>query len=369
MTEMQKWVKVRFIGYKQDGTLMKGAPGNYKPGEIYIQPFDMSKLPYWELVAPTVEPDIPETRSQDEGDVQKKINVLSIVDTYGWAWDIASKELFSNLPEKYVGHILDKNDFLSQKPNTSFFDVILVYPFTDSRVIAQLNTRNTIICIAGWEDLEKKLIWAPLQRFKYFGACNKKIAELIRKTLPNKTIWILNHGVDTNRFKPIEEKPKGFIVGWVGNQFRKIKRLPLAQESVAKVNGAELRIAGLVGSPIYRSHEKMPEFYQTISCLLVTSSTEAHSLVVYEAMSSGLPVISTCTGDTDENIVNGVNGFLLPVNCSVDQIVPILVKLRDDPSLRERIGNAARQTVLEKWMWSKVAESYINAFKGVSIRA
>lgn len=40
---------MRFI-CGEGGQLLKRAPGNYKCGEIYQQPYHMSQFPYWELV-------------------------------------------------------------------------------------------------------------------------------------------------------------------------------------------------------------------------------------------------------------------------------------------------------------------------------
>lgn len=295
---------------------------------------------------------------------ERRLNILSVVDSYGWAWDIASRELFRSLPGRYAGRVLDIKEFLSTPLDTSPFDVVLVYPFTDDQVLSWLNPRNTIICVEGWEWLER-LRQPALQRFSFFAAYNGKIAEVIRQMLPDKTVWSLSHGVDTDLFMPAEAEPAGFTVGWVGYQSRESKRFPLAREAVARVEGATLRTSGWIGTPEYRSHERMPEFYHGLSCLLVTSSTEVHSLVVYEAMACGLPVISTRTGDTDESIVDGVSGFLLPVDCSVEQVASALTRLRDDPALRASVGAEARRTVVEKWTWDRVAETYLPVFRSV----
>lgn len=36
-----------------NGKLLKGAPGNYKCGQVYPQPYHMSKFPFWELLTDT----------------------------------------------------------------------------------------------------------------------------------------------------------------------------------------------------------------------------------------------------------------------------------------------------------------------------
>ena len=281
---------------------------------------------------------------------------------YGWAWDITSKELFKNLPGNYAGTILSAGDFLSTNPNVDSFDVVLAYAPLHPRVSIRLNPENTIVGVAGWEELDGKSIWDSLNRFRYFGACNSKIANRINNTLLYKTVWVLSHGVDTELFKPSPEKPTRFTVGWAGNHTRTMKRFTLAKEAA---HGMEFKVAGLVGTPEYKRRSDMPKWYSGLSCLLVTSTSEAHSLVTYEAMSSGVPVVTTITGDVDENIVDGVNGFLYPVVCSVNQITQILTKLRDNPTLRDKVGAEARRTVLNRWTWGEIVKPYINAFNEV----
>ena len=39
---------MRFIGYV-DGKLMKRAPGNYRQGELVLQPYKLSTYPWWQL--------------------------------------------------------------------------------------------------------------------------------------------------------------------------------------------------------------------------------------------------------------------------------------------------------------------------------
>ena len=255
-------------------------------------------------------------------------------------------------------------DFLSTNPNVDSFDVVLSYIFLNVNIVNRLNPENTVIGVAGWEEFENKSVWNILIRFRYFASCNSKIANHLRESLPDKTVWVLSHGVDTELFKPSPQKPKRFTVGWAGNQNRELKRPTLALEAVRAAK-AEFVVAGIIGSIISKRHEDMPKWYSGLSCLLVTSTSEAHSLVTYEAMACGVPVVTTITGDVDENIVDGVNGFLYPVVCSVNQITQILTKLRDSPTLRDKVGAEARRTVLSRWTWGEIVKPYIGAFNEV----
>lgn len=56
---------MKFIG-KPGGKFMKGAPGSYTHGEVYVVPYSYSHFPYWELVGKKPELTIPEEEGEFE---------------------------------------------------------------------------------------------------------------------------------------------------------------------------------------------------------------------------------------------------------------------------------------------------------------
>jgi len=305
--------------------------------------------------------------------VKGKINLLSIVDVYGWAWDITSHELFDSLPDEYEGYVVSKDDFKRFKVNPLKYDVVICWAFNDREILEALHPENTILCVAGWSRIDDVAITKKQRPFKYIAAASTNLAVALSKKFPSRKIRVLSHGVRTDFFKPVNRSPnEKFIVGWVGNTKRETKRFKKAYYAVSCVDGARLEVAGTVGTVagsagirIYRTREGMPSFYQGLDCLLVTSSVEVHPLVVYEAMSCGLPVICTRVGDVEENIVDGVNGILVDIECSINRVAEELNRLKMSPELRKSLGDNARNTVLEKWTWNKVAEDYVEAFREV----
>ena len=79
-------------------------------------------------------------------------------------------------------------------------------------------------------------------------------------------------------------------------------------------------------------------------------------------MSLEIPTIVSPVGVNTEIIQQDVNGFL----ASTDQEwFQVLEKLIDEAELRERIGKAARKTVIEKYSVESQKNNYLNYFKKV----
>jgi glycosyltransferase involved in cell wall biosynthesis len=83
--------------------------------------------------------------------------------------------------------------------------------------------------------------------------------------------------------------------------------------------------------------------------------SELLGLAVLEAMASGTPVIASRLGGLPEIVRDGETGFLT-VPGDVDQLHECLSLILADVSLRRRLGANARQDVLERFTWEKVAE-------------
>ena len=279
---------------------------------------------------------------------------LIIVDTYNWAWDIASRELLKAMPES-KGRIVDINDFRTEEIDVRTYNVVLVYPWADSLTLNRLDPRNTVVNIAGGDQFEMLPLFERFcHRFNYYGVCNENIKELIAKKFPDKKVFTLTHGVDTELFSPRKRVSKRkFKVGWVGRCERGIKRFDLAKK-ITKQHNFNLLVAGYKSRP----HDKMPNFYRSVDCLLVTSVTEAHPMVVYEAMSCEVPVITTDVGDVSRYIIDGKNGFILPIDAPVSEFAEKINVLKNNVKFRKKMGKRARKTIHKRLSWAKIAEQY-----------
>lgn len=78
-------------------------------------------------------------------------------------------------------------------------------------------------------------------------------------------------------------------------------------------------------------------------------------LKVLEYMAAGLPVVASDIGQISEIITPGVNGVLCPPG-SPSALTWALSQLRHDPLERERLGTAARASVLRDHTWDGVMQ-------------
>ena len=94
------------------------------------------------------------------------------------------------------------------------------------------------------------------------------------------------------------------------------------------------------------SLEDVKDAYLNSSIFLLPSRFEGFGLVIVEAMSCGLPVVSFDCENGPRNIINnGVNGFLVP-SFDVDEYADKIMRLIQDDKLRQKMGSAARLTSL-----------------------
>lgn len=94
--------------------------------------------------------------------------------------------------------------------------------------------------------------------------------------------------------------------------------------------------------------------------VLSSAEPEPFGRVVIEAMAAGRPVVATAAGGVLDVIEDGANGVLVPPRDASALGAAIVAILRDPPRAR-RIGQAARQRVLERFS----LEEQVNRIEGL----
>jgi glycosyltransferase involved in cell wall biosynthesis len=116
---------------------------------------------------------------------------------------------------------------------------------------------------------------------------------------------------------------------------------------------------------VYRSAVVLavPSVEQTCYGRLVRVS-ELLGLAALEAMASGTPVVASRVGGLAEVVQDGETGFLVPPG-EVGALRDRLAQVLGDAGLARRLGANARQLVLERFTWERVAERCLEAYAGL----
>lgn len=94
--------------------------------------------------------------------------------------------------------------------------------------------------------------------------------------------------------------------------------------------------------------------YAAADAFVLPSSYETFSLVTFEAAASGLPLLATPVSGVRELIDDGRNGFLIDRD---PQTIAARLRQLIDPSLRRRLGAAARESALA-YSWDAMVDAH-----------
>jgi glycosyltransferase involved in cell wall biosynthesis len=181
-------------------------------------------------------------------------------------------------------------------------------------------------------------------------------AGLIAEGVPDERIEVVPYGINANHFPPktqFNQSNKCLRVLYAGgvNVHKGIQHLYEAVKDIGRED-IEVRVAGsvflkpdaaaLVGERCELlgkvPRATMPELYRWADVFVLPSASEGSALVTYEAMSAGLPVITTLNAGSI--VRDGLDGYIVPVADSVT-IADRLQTLRLDPGLRRTLAQNA----------------------------
>lgn len=104
------------------------------------------------------------------------------------------------------------------------------------------------------------------------------------------------------------------------------------------------------------------ETYREADLFVLASFAEGLPVALMEAMSLEIPCIATNINAIPELIQQGINGLLVP-SSDVDSLAQSMKLLIETPSLRIKLGQAGRQTVIEKYNLAKNIEALANRYR------
>ena len=206
-------------------------------------------------------------------------------------------------------------------------------------------------------------------------------SELTKRRVGNHPGFVQASLIDLNRFvpsaskKPSESASAGFTVGRLSRPaflkhhpddpalYRQLVDHGCRVRIMGPSPHLEARLSGLQSIellPAYAQDARL--FLQGLDCFFYRTSEqylEPSGRVVTEAMACGLLVVCHNRGGYTEWIDDGRNGFLFDTQ---QEALEILLKLKEDPALRERVGKAARRSAEELFsdaVRSQIVEFYL----------
>ncbi len=110
------------------------------------------------------------------------------------------------------------------------------------------------------------------------------------------------------------------------------------------------------------SRSDVPDILRASDVFVLSSDYEGNPLSVLEAMAAGLPVISTAVGGVPELVQHGTTGLLVPAG-DAHALAEAITQLGRDADQRAAMGQAARQTALERFDVHAMSIAYANFYK------
>ena len=184
----------------------------------------------------------------------------------------------------------------------------------------------------------------------------------------NRNVDIIPTPVDTNRFCPREERRKDqsdeVVIGWIGiggaigwvqslaKVFQELsKRYALRIKLITRLGREPFDLSGtrfeVKGWSYETEVQEMGDFDIGVMPLPDTEWSKGKcSLKLLQYMALGLPSVSSRVGMNCEVVEEGVDGFLAN---DPEEWVQKLARLIEDPSLREKMGQKAREKVVRRY--------------------
>ncbi len=243
--------------------------------------------------------------------------------------------------------------------------------------------------VPGFEERYERLypVLTPLirriwRRAGSVTAISAEQAVLARRTMPDLNLVTIPNGVDTEAFFPIareanhevnvvcaarliERKGQHYLLEALARlqgRSRRSVRVTLVgtgdAETTLRDLAARLGIAQAVTFTGYVPRERMPAIYHAADLFVLPSQHEGMSIALLEAMASGLPVVVTQTGGTDELVTKGVNGDIVPWS-DVEALTQALKIFVEDDRICRQFGAESRRRAI-RFGWPALAARYLD---------
>lgn len=155
---------------------------------------------------------------------------------------------------------------------------------------------------------------------------------------------------------------------------------PDTAEIAAEVEGLVANLqekrSGVVNISTMLPHEEVVAILSGADVFATPSIYEPLGIVNLEAMALELPVVGTATGGIPDVIVDGVTGFLVPIEQETDgtgtplnpdkfeaDFAAKLTEVLENPEMAKKMGKAGLERAREKFSWQAIGEETVELYK------
>jgi len=320
------------------------------------------------------------------------MKVALIADARGWCWWHQAQGIARNAPAEYHIEVATGEEFDTKRAGE--FDGVLHFSWPECPTHMAAETRLTSVLAhhgCQWmpDQFPGELRAVSATRLRNRREFDRVVDHLNGVICVNRQLlhhaaqrhmgaaWI-PAGVDTNVYEPNGRKladDRRLRVGWCGQakfgeENTKGRKWVLDPLMAHAGLGYDWRIRDR-GPWEPFSQEEMIDWYGDLDVLICTSISEGTPMPPLEAMSCGVPVISTRVGDLEEVIDSGTNGVLVgayrnrqEAERTVAQFLAALRIVNGDRGLDRWMGENARRTILERRSWRELAGRWLNYIAG-----
>jgi len=268
--------------------------------------------------------------------------------------------------------------------------------FPDSTIFGGLASRLAmtparIACfrdLAFWSDWKQTMLLKRIYPMMNGYLCNANVVLehfADQFGIDRERALVIRNGIDPTELPFKEHSGPTTNIGIVGNMTRSVKRTDLFIRAAALVHrhypdihwhvlgDGHLRPEleqlagelGLSGKITFAGRvEDVPGYLSQLQVGVICSDSEGLSNALLEYMFLGVAAVATDAGGNTELVEDGVTGLVIPPGQAA-ALAAALIRLIEQPSLRQQIAFSARKKAEQSYSWERCLSEHYDAYRAL----